>query len=106
LTYTWESVPLVLKFTLSSVPAWTLPLPETVDWTTPFCAVTICVEVRAELAGSPIWAIARTATASAATASVYRCHGRRRVSRMVRLRGLEAHTVNVAGPAELRRGRG
>jgi hypothetical protein len=69
-------VPLVWKFTLRSAPASTLPLPETVDWTMPFCAVTICVEVRAELVGAPIWAIASAAMATAATASAYRCHGR------------------------------
>jgi hypothetical protein len=69
-------VPLVWKFTLRSLPAWTLPVPETVDWTTPFSAVTICVEVRAELVGAPIWATARTAIATTAIASRYRCQGR------------------------------
>jgi hypothetical protein len=31
-----------------------LPVPVTVDWTTPLSAVTIWVEVRAELVGGPI----------------------------------------------------
>jgi hypothetical protein len=53
-----------------------LPVPETVDWTMPFSAVTIWVEVRAELVGAPIWATARAAMAAAATASTYRCKGR------------------------------
>jgi hypothetical protein len=54
LTSTFESVPLVWKLTSTSEPASTLPLPETVDWTMPLDAVTICVEVRAELVGAPI----------------------------------------------------
>jgi hypothetical protein len=53
-----------------------LPVPETVDWTMPFSAVTICVEVRAELIGAPIWATPRAAMATAATASMYRCQDR------------------------------
>jgi hypothetical protein len=56
-------VPLVWKFTSRLAPAWTLPVPETVDWTMPFAAVTIWVEVRAELVGAPIWAAARAAMA-------------------------------------------
>jgi hypothetical protein len=35
-TSTCESVPLVWKFTLTSLPASTLPVPETVDCTIPF----------------------------------------------------------------------
>jgi hypothetical protein len=62
-----------------------LPVPETVDWTMPFSAVTIWVEVRAELVGAPIWATARTAIATTATASVYRCQGRFLRLLMVRL---------------------
>jgi hypothetical protein len=69
LTLTLESVPLVWKFTLRSAPAATLPVPETVACTIPFSAVRICVEVRAELVGAPIWATARAAIAIAATAS-------------------------------------
>jgi hypothetical protein len=69
-------VPLVWKLTLRSAPASTLPLPETVDWTIPFSAVTICVEVRAELVGGPICATARTPIAIAVTASTYRYQGR------------------------------
>jgi hypothetical protein len=76
LTSTVESVPLAWKFMLTSAPAATLPLPVTVDWTIPFAAVTICVEVRAELVGAPISATARTAMATAATESAYRYHGR------------------------------
>jgi hypothetical protein len=76
LTSTFESVPLVWKSTSRSAPASTLPLPETVDWTMPFSAVTVCVEVRAELVGGPIWAIAKAAMATAATASTYRYRGR------------------------------
>jgi len=59
----------VLKLTLTSVPAAMLPLPVTVDWTTPWSAVTISFEVRAELVGTPISATARTATITAATPS-------------------------------------
>jgi hypothetical protein len=62
-----------------------LPVPETVDWTMPFSAVTICVEVRAELVGAPIWATARAAIATTATASTYRCQGRFLRLLMVRL---------------------
>jgi hypothetical protein len=76
LTSTFASVPLVWKFTLRSLPAWTFPVPDTVDWTTPFAAVTICVDVRAELVGGPIWAMAKTTMASAAAASTYRYQGR------------------------------
>lgn len=60
LTYTFESVPLVWKFTFMSVPGSTFPEPDTVDCTTPLAAVRICVDVRAELVGGPI-----SATASA-----------------------------------------
>jgi hypothetical protein len=35
LTYTSWSVPLALKLTVTSVPAAMLPVPVTVDWTTP-----------------------------------------------------------------------
>jgi hypothetical protein len=59
----------VLKLTLTSVPAATLPVPVTVDWTTPCAAVTISFEVRAELVGTPISVTARTATTTAATPS-------------------------------------
>jgi hypothetical protein len=52
-TYTCCNVPLVLKFTFTSVPASTLPLPLTVDWTTPSCAVTSSLAMRAELEGGP-----------------------------------------------------
>ena len=41
------------KFTSSSVPAATLPVPETVVWTTPSAALTTSVSVRAELLGVP-----------------------------------------------------
>jgi hypothetical protein len=70
-----ESVPLVWKFTATSVPASTLPLPETVDWTTPFSAVTTCVDVRAELVGGPISVTARTAMVTASTARTYKYQG-------------------------------
>jgi hypothetical protein len=66
-TYTCERVPLVWKFTFRSVPASTFPVPDTVDCTTPFAAVTICVEVRAELAGGPISATAKATSVRAAT---------------------------------------
>jgi hypothetical protein len=62
-------VPLVWKLTSRSVPASTFPLPDTVDWTTPFCAVTICLEIRAELLGGPICSIASAATPTARSAS-------------------------------------
>jgi hypothetical protein len=62
------SVPLAWKFTLTSAPGSTLPVPVTLDWTMPFCAVTICVEVRAELVGGPSWRTARMAIVAATTA--------------------------------------
>jgi hypothetical protein len=60
-------VPLALKLTVTSVPAAMLPLPVTVDWTTPCSAVTICLDVLAELVGGPISVTASTATAIATT---------------------------------------
>ena len=69
LTYTSWSVPLVLKLTVTSVPAAMLPLPVTVDWITPCAAVTISLDVRAELVGGPISDTARAATAIATTPS-------------------------------------
>jgi hypothetical protein len=86
-------VPLVWKFTSRSLPASTLPVPDTVDWTTPFAAVTICVEVRAELDGGPIWPMAKTTIVSAAAASTYRYQGRLRRSLMVSL-------TPVGGPGD------
>jgi hypothetical protein len=67
LTYTSWRVPLVLKLTVTSVPAAMLPVPVTVDWTTPGAAFTISVDVRAELVGGPISATASAATAIATT---------------------------------------
>jgi hypothetical protein len=104
-TYTCDSVPLVWKFTLTSAPAWTFPLPDTVDCTIPFSAVTICVEVRAELVGGPICASARAAIATAATASMYRCHGRFWRLLMARLHVVGAHRATVAPRAEFASGR-
>jgi hypothetical protein len=60
-------VPLVLKLTATSVPAAMLPVPVTVAWTTPWVAVTISFDVRAELVGAPISDIASAATAIATT---------------------------------------
>jgi hypothetical protein len=68
-TYTRESVPLVWKLAPTSVPAWTFPVPDTVDWMTPFSAVTVCLAVRAELVGTPISVTASTATAAISRAS-------------------------------------
>jgi hypothetical protein len=62
------SVPLVWKFAWTSVPASTLPVPVTVDCTTPLAAVTISVDVRAELVGGPNSMTAAT-TAAANTAN-------------------------------------
>jgi isopropylmalate/homocitrate/citramalate synthase len=62
-------VPLVLKLTVSSVPAATFPLPDTVDCTTPWSAVTTSREVRAELVGAPISVTASTITPTATAAS-------------------------------------
>jgi hypothetical protein len=59
----------VLKLTVTSVPAATLPVPVTVDWTTPCSAVTTSWEVRAEVVGGPISVIASTAIATASTPS-------------------------------------
>ncbi|MGB0095408.1 MAG: hypothetical protein WBP81_23080 [Solirubrobacteraceae bacterium] len=54
---------------MTSAPACTFPLPETVDWTTPVSAVTISRDVRAELLGGPTSMTANAATATAASAS-------------------------------------
>ena len=62
----------MLKFTVSSVPAAMFPVPDTLDCTTPCAAVTISLEVRAELVGGPISVMASTATTIATTASAYR----------------------------------
>ncbi len=51
-TYTSASVPLVWKLTSTSVPAWRLPVPVTVDWTTPSAAVSTSRVVREELVGA------------------------------------------------------
>jgi hypothetical protein len=71
----------VLKLTVSSVPAEMLPLPVTLDWTTPCSAVTVSREVRAELVGGPIWDTASAATAIATTPSRYSSQGLDRRSR-------------------------
>ena len=62
----------MVKFTVSSVPAAMFPVPDTLDCTTPCAAVTISLEVRAELVGGPISVMASTATTIATTASAYR----------------------------------
>jgi hypothetical protein len=61
------TVPLVLNPRFSSLAAAMLPLPETVDWTTPRCAVTIrvCVE-RCPEAGPTSSTAATIAPASSA----------------------------------------
>src|ERR1700733_3303077 len=71
---------------VSSVPAAMLPVPLTVDCTTPCSAVTISLDVRAELVGGPISVIASTATAMATTASTYRNQGLGGRSRRVLMR--------------------
>jgi hypothetical protein len=59
----------------TSVPGSTFPVPVTVDCTTPLAAVTISVEVRAELVGGPSSITAAT-TAAANTATRPRmCQG-------------------------------
>ena len=78
LTNTSASVPLVLKFANTSVPGSTLPEPVTVDWTTPFWAVTSSREVRAELDGGPSSSTPATTIAIATSASATRYHGPRR----------------------------
>lgn len=67
------SVPLVLKFASTSVPGSMLPVPDTVDWTTPGSAVTISREVRAELLGEPSSITPATTTAMPIAASTTRC---------------------------------
>jgi hypothetical protein len=83
-TFTCWSVPLVLKLTVTSVPASTLPLPETVDCTTPSSAATTSREVRLVLPGGPISVTARTMTATATSPSTYRYHGLAGLSRRLR----------------------
>ena len=65
----------MLKFTATSVPAAMFPLPVTVDCTTPCSAVTISLELLAELVGGPISDTASAATAIATTPSAYRSQG-------------------------------
>jgi hypothetical protein len=65
----------MLKLTVTSVPAAMLPLPVTVDWTTPCSAVTTSRDVRAELVGGPICDTASAATTIARTPSRYRSQG-------------------------------
>jgi hypothetical protein len=81
LTSTDCRVPLVPKFSVSSVDGSTLPLPETVVWITPAVACTVSVEVRAELDGGPISVIARAISAAAAAASRTSGNGVVRLSR-------------------------
>jgi hypothetical protein len=52
-----------------------LPLPVTLDWTTPCSAVTVSFDVRAELVGGPISETASAATTIATTPSRYRSQG-------------------------------
>jgi hypothetical protein len=75
-TSTLCSVPLVAKLTAWSTPGSTLPLPETVVWTTPLAAVTVSFEVRAELVGVPSSVMPMAITASATPASRMMYHGR------------------------------
>lgn len=72
-----------MKLTVTSVPAAMFPLPVTVDCTTPCSAVTISLEVRAELVGGPISDTASAATAIATTPSTYRSQGLEGRSRRV-----------------------
>jgi hypothetical protein len=51
------------------VPASTFPVPDTADCTTPLAAVTIWVDVRAELDGGPISATASATRVTATTPS-------------------------------------
>lgn len=74
LTSTDWRVPLVAKLTAWSVAGSTLPVPETVVWTTPSSAWTVSLEVRAELVGGPICVIAMTTITAATAASRYRGH--------------------------------
>jgi hypothetical protein len=62
-----------LKFAATSVLGWTLPEPDTVDWTTPRSAVTISRAVRAELAGAPISITAAASTPAPIRPSPTRC---------------------------------
>lgn len=70
LTSTLCSVPEVPKFSVSSTPGSTSPLPETVLWTTPLSAVTSCLDVRDVLAVDvPSWVMPKMTTAAATPAS-------------------------------------
>jgi hypothetical protein len=75
-TLTVWSVPLVAKFTASSTPGSTLPLPDTVDCTTPSSAVTTSLEVLAELVGAPTSLTPSAMITIATTPNRYRYHGR------------------------------
>jgi hypothetical protein len=66
-------VPLVAKLSVTLVAGSTLPLPDTLLWTTPRAAVTVSVEVRAELFGVPMSAIPNAIMAAAIAARMYRC---------------------------------
>ena len=73
-------VPLVWKLASTSVPGSTLPVPETVDCTTPLAAVTTSREVRAELLGGPSSSTAASTTPAPRSPSSSRCQEERNVT--------------------------
>jgi hypothetical protein len=81
------SVPLVWKLASTSVPASTLPVPVTVDWTTPEAAVTVSVDVRVDRVGGPSSMTAATTTAANSAMSPRTCQGRRRFTQLPSLLG-------------------
>jgi hypothetical protein len=64
-----DSVPVVRKFASTSTPGVMLPVPLTVDWTTPRAAVTIWVEVRVDAIGVPTSNTPATSSATPSAAS-------------------------------------
>ena len=81
------SVPLVWKLASTSVPASTLPVPVTVDCTTPLVAVTISVEVRVDAAGAPSSMTAATTAAANTAIRPRTCQGIRRFTQLLLLAG-------------------
>ena len=75
LTFSVCSVPLVWKLASTSVPGSTFPVPVTVDCTMPEAAVTVSVDVRAELVGGPSSITAATMAAANTATRPRMCQG-------------------------------
>jgi hypothetical protein len=102
LTATLFRVPEVAKFSVSSTPGSTSPLPETVVWTTPLAALTSSVDVRAALVvGVPSCVTPKMMTPAATAASRIAYHGR--TDRRLRFRFM---VTNLRSDPQKIRGKG